>query len=615
MSPARRPSSAPAITGFEPDRLLGQGGFADVFLYQQLSPRRRVAIKVLLPEALGSEALDRFRAEADAMAELSNHPHIVTIYAAGVADDGRPYLVMEHCPFPSLGHGLAKRIRSVADVLSIGVEISGAVETAHRSGILHRDIKPANILVTQYERPALTDFGIAVTLTEGANGAVGMSVPWASPESFGQAPWSGPQSDVWGLAATVYSLLARRAPFQVPGAENTSEAQIERIVSGPLTRIDRQDMPPTLHQVLATGMAKAPEARFPTAMAFGRALREVQTDLRLNPTPMVVLSDLPGNDRDDDDATDRTHLRAPDTTDPANREASTSGEGLRGEKEGAPAPSDTATIPPTQLRYLPAEPREEPGPAKKRVPVVVVIAAAVVLMGGAVTGGMALFDSARAPEPGGLAQSGSRSSPPALPSATVTRVTTPVPPAVVAPPTIAAPGLVGDTGSFEWSNPNPAPGDQYRVVIAGEQSLTTPETKIAIPLSADQATCVEIGIVRRDGTESEPARACAGPRVPEPSREHIAFIDNGTKLRFTWEQPVLGDGETFMWRKVPSCRNLGSAKYKTTNKAEATVKYAEQNIYIEAFTLRANGDRSAANIFYTKWKPTNKYGQFGVGCE
>ena len=180
MNARRPPSAPPEIAGFTYLQLLGSGGFADVFLYEQRMPKRRVAIKVLLSEALTEGARESFDAEANLMAQLSTHPSIVTIYQADIAGDGRPYLAMEYCPKPNLGARYRREKISVAEALRIGIQVAGAVETSHRAGILHRDIKPANILVTEYNRPALTDFGISVALVGGGGEqeSVGMSIPW-----------------------------------------------------------------------------------------------------------------------------------------------------------------------------------------------------------------------------------------------------------------------------------------------------------------------------------------------------------------------------------------------------------------------------------------------------
>ena len=178
---ARPASTPPDLPGFRFVNLVGMGGFADVFQYEQLGFNRTVAVKVMLHD-LGEAAQKSFEAEANLMAKLSNHPSIVSVYNGGQAADGRPYLVMEYCPPPHLASRLKKSPLSVAKVLEIGIQIASAVEMAHRLGVLHRDIKPANILFTEYGRPALTDFGISVTTDRAQQGlGVGMSVPWAPP--------------------------------------------------------------------------------------------------------------------------------------------------------------------------------------------------------------------------------------------------------------------------------------------------------------------------------------------------------------------------------------------------------------------------------------------------
>ncbi|MDR2323065.1 MAG: serine/threonine protein kinase, partial [Microbacterium sp.] len=239
---SRPPSPPPQLAGFDFVEPLGTGGFADVFLYEQQQPRRRVAVKVLLADRLASGAAQEFADEANVMAMLSTHPAIVTIYQTGVADDGRPYLVMEYCPRPNLQQRARKEAFSVAEALRVGVQVAGAVETAHRAGVLHRDIKPANILVTAYNRPALTDFGIAST-TGAVSEAAGMSIPWSPPESFGDPPQSSARSDVYALAATLYSLLTGRSPFEKAGQRNSGADLISRIETEPVPPLGRADVP------------------------------------------------------------------------------------------------------------------------------------------------------------------------------------------------------------------------------------------------------------------------------------------------------------------------------------------------------------------------------------
>ncbi len=181
--PQRLPSSPPILPGLAYIRPLGSGGFADVFLYGQDMPRRDVAVKVLPSDVRDTDLLRMFNAEADVLAHLSAHPSIVTVYQAGISADGRPYIVMEFCP-----GSLAQRYRvermPVPEVLSIGVRMSGALESAHHAGLIHRDVKPSNILVTTFGAPVLADFGISSSLVrQGADEMLAMSVPWSAPRS------------------------------------------------------------------------------------------------------------------------------------------------------------------------------------------------------------------------------------------------------------------------------------------------------------------------------------------------------------------------------------------------------------------------------------------------
>ena len=282
----RTPSAPPLLDGYTYLDLLGTGGFADVFKYQQQRPRRDVAVKVLL-RGLGADAQRQFEAEANLMAMLSNHPSIVSIFAAGVAPDGRPYLVMENCQPKHLGVRLRQKPLPVGRTLEIGIQVAGAVETAHRLGILHRDIKPANILFTDFGRPALTDFGISVA--DGGQGAAAFSVAWAPPEQIENRPM-GATGDVYSLAATVWAMIAGRSPFDVAG-ENNALAITSRVKSQPVPPTGRPGVPESLERVLRTAMSKVPEQRYGSALEFARALQGVQAELHESVTTIDVRED------------------------------------------------------------------------------------------------------------------------------------------------------------------------------------------------------------------------------------------------------------------------------------------------------------------------------------
>ncbi|WP_252976148.1 protein kinase [Janibacter melonis] len=123
---------APRIPGLEHVRRLGAGGFADVHLYRQELPRMLVAVKVLRTAA--GDLREQLVAEANTMAELAEHPYIVTVLRADVTDDGRPYLVMAYYPGTSLAARARRSPLSVAETLRAGVQLASAVETAHRAG-------------------------------------------------------------------------------------------------------------------------------------------------------------------------------------------------------------------------------------------------------------------------------------------------------------------------------------------------------------------------------------------------------------------------------------------------------------------------------------------------
>jgi serine/threonine protein kinase len=287
----RLPSSPPVLPGFSTIHVLGSGGFADVFLYEQNMPRRQVAVKVMLSEVVNDQVRRMFQAEANLMAQLSSHPSILTVYQASVSSDGRPYLVMELCSSMLSERYRRERI-PVPEVLRIAVKIGSAIETAHRAGVLHRDIKPSNILLTAYGHPVLSDFGIASTLSEAeTNESVGLSIPWSAPEVLMDETPGSIASEVWSFAATVYSLLAGRSPFEIPGESNKSADLSSRIDRARLKPTGRLDVPPRLEAVLARAMARMPEKRPASILELVRELQAIETQLGVPQTPIEVAMD------------------------------------------------------------------------------------------------------------------------------------------------------------------------------------------------------------------------------------------------------------------------------------------------------------------------------------
>lgn len=296
-------SGAPEIPGYTFLQHLGSGGFADVFLFEQQWPQQRVAVKVVRPDvSLTEREKGLFAAEANAMAKLADHPYIVSVITAGMTGGsgpsaGRPYLVMRYCPPPDLGVRVRQSPMPVADALSTGIKLASAVETAHRAGIVHRDIKPSNVLVTTYNEPALTDFGIAGYLHEvAAESEVRISYPWSPPELLDGRSNGSVASDVYSLGATIWNLLTGRSPFAVMHGDNTPRALSARILHTPAPATGRPDSPPALESLLAQCLAKAPEHRPGSALELARALQRVESQAGYSRTAIAVEGDRPPAD-------------------------------------------------------------------------------------------------------------------------------------------------------------------------------------------------------------------------------------------------------------------------------------------------------------------------------
>lgn len=555
MSSKRTPAPPPQLPGFTFLDVLGSGGFADVYLFEQHLPRRKVAVKVLLPEKMAGGSAEQFAAEANVMALLSTHPAIVTIYQAGVSDDHRPYLAMEYCPKPNLQVRSRAAALPVSEALRIGIQVAAAVETAHRAGILHRDIKPANILVTEYNRPALTDFGIA-TSAGSVDPSTGMSIPWSPPESFADVPEFGVRSDVWALGATLFTLLAGRSPFEVVGGRNGGAELIQRIEGQPLSQLDRPDAPASLQLVLERAMAKRPGDRYDSAVSFARALQKVQIELSHSVTPIDILDDAPDAVDEEDEEGELTRVRGIVSIDPQTAPAA----GRTHERPAPttfPAPPPPGASPPSDLDHtiarsaasapppsviepdvsatvvrppMPVVPTSAPGVgAPPFVTAETVPGAGSVSPPGEGPSDVASAGGARRSRAGlwvtlGIGAAAlvvvaviagvSMLAPTPDPTPSTPAVVKPQDPieAVVPAPTDLAGDVDGDEVVFTWTNPDPREGDRYvwypyTLEGNGESGLTEAET-VTVPADPSGTTCIAVLIRRDDGTTGGETRHC-----------------------------------------------------------------------------------------------------------
>jgi eukaryotic-like serine/threonine-protein kinase len=274
MTDATRFSAALADR-YHLDREIGQGGMATVYLAQDLKHDRRVAIKVLRPELAAVIGAERFLSEIKTTANLQ-HPHILPLHDSGEADSFLFYVM----PFIE-GESLRDRLNRekqlpIGDAVRIATEVAGALDYAHRHGVIHRDIKPENILLHD-GRALVADFGIALAASKAGGSRMtetGMSLGtphYMSPEqAMGEREITA-RSDVYALGCVTYEMLTGDPPF----TGSTAQAIVARVVTEsprPLTA-QRHTIPPEVEAAVLTALEKLPADRFATAQEFADALQ------------------------------------------------------------------------------------------------------------------------------------------------------------------------------------------------------------------------------------------------------------------------------------------------------------------------------------------------------
>lgn len=262
---------------------IGRGGMASVYKAYQPSLERHVAVKVIHEQLAADDEtfLKRFQREAKAVASL-RHPNIVQVFDFGIEDDVA-YMVMEYLEGTSLRaelKTLAERgeIMPPQQVLRIFQAVTGALEYAHRQGMVHRDVKPANVMLTSKGDVILTDFGIA-RIVGGtqytATGAVTGTPAYMSPEQ-GHGERGNERSDIYALGIMLYEILAGRVPFDA----DTPLAVLLKHINDPLP-LPRQlnpAIPEAVEQVVLKALAKDPDDRYQRAADMGAALAAALAD-------------------------------------------------------------------------------------------------------------------------------------------------------------------------------------------------------------------------------------------------------------------------------------------------------------------------------------------------
>ncbi len=251
-------------------RLVGQGGFADVYLGEHMLLGTLAALKVHHARMDGAD-LERFEQEARTIARL-NHPHIVRVLDYGV-QDGVAYLVMNYAP-----HGTLRQSHPAGTVVALETivqyvkQIAGALQYAHDQQLVHRDVKPENMLLDADHQVLLSDFGIAIharsTASLGTQDAIG-TVSYMAPEQLRKK--ARPASDQYALATIAYEWLTGAPPFDGLPIEVALQHITDAIP--PLSE-KRPDLSPGVERVLLRALAKEPEQRFPTIWSFAEALEQ-----------------------------------------------------------------------------------------------------------------------------------------------------------------------------------------------------------------------------------------------------------------------------------------------------------------------------------------------------
>lgn len=255
------------------ERLLGKGGMGVVYLAQDLTLERAVAIKVLPPEvAQDEQVVRRFQQEAKTAARL-DHPNIIPIYRVESAG-GLHYFVMKYIAGTSLEDVLERREPlPLPEVQRILWEAACALGHAHQRGVVHRDVKPANIMFDHDGRVMLTDFGISKALQAAtgftATGTIIGTPHYMAPEQAKGAPVDG-RADQYALGVVGYRMVTAELPFSGDSIHTILYKHI--FEEPPLVSAKRPEAPASLTAAIARALSKNPEARFPTMEDFATAV-------------------------------------------------------------------------------------------------------------------------------------------------------------------------------------------------------------------------------------------------------------------------------------------------------------------------------------------------------
>lgn len=289
-------------------RSLGEGGMANVYLAHDMVLDRDVSVKLLRLDLRDDPSTKRrFHREAMAATQL-NDPHIVGIYDVG-EDHGLQYMVMQYVKGTDLKAYIKKHYPiPLPQVIDIMEQVLSAVATAHAHGIIHRDLKPQNILIDENKNVKITDFGIAVAVSQDSltqtNTLMG-SVHYLSPEQA-RGSIATKQSDIYSLGIILFELLTGKVPFEGETAVSIALKHFREEI--PSVREQNKKIPQALENVIIKATAKEPAERYSSVNEMAADLKTVLDPQRANEPRLKIQQDDNGETK----VLDIKHLKADD---------------------------------------------------------------------------------------------------------------------------------------------------------------------------------------------------------------------------------------------------------------------------------------------------------------